>query len=126
MLRSLNLRLIAIAVTAGIFMSAVVACTKKSSESAGGGEVAAQLTPAEKGKKIYMANCIACHNVNPKQDGGIGPANWGSSLELLQAKVIENKYPEGYTPKRPSKAMAPLPHLKDNIADLHAYLNAAE
>ncbi len=97
-----------------------VSCTKKSADT----DVSATLSPIEKGKRVYMANCIACHNVNPQLDGAIGPANWGSSRELIYAKVIQNKYPEGYQPKRKSSAMAPLPHLEKDIDDLHAFLNA--
>ncbi len=37
--------------------------------SAGGSEQAAELTPVEKGKKIYSANCATCHQAN-----GIGVA----------------------------------------------------
>ncbi len=114
-------------IAAGTLLVAV-ACTKKAEPTAaavadavGSGDSVAEAVA--RGKKVYMANCIACHNINPKQDGGIGPANWGSSRELLYSKIVLNKYPEGYTPKRPSKAMAPLPHLEKDIDDLHAFLN---
>ncbi|MEK6555164.1 MAG: cytochrome c [Bdellovibrionota bacterium] len=112
-----------------------VGCTKKTVETSFGdkslsdtsavnGDAPVANPAIERGKKVYMANCIACHNINPKQDGGIGPANWGSSKELLHAKVLTNTYPAGYAPKRPSKAMAPLPHLEKDIDDLAAFLNA--
>ncbi len=78
-----------------------------------------------RGKSVYNANCIACHNPNPAQDGAIGPANAGSSVALLEAKVIHNTYPPGYTPKRSSRAMIALPHLAGEIPALHAFLNAS-
>jgi hypothetical protein len=37
--------------------------------------------------------------------------------------VLEASYPPGYKPKRASKAMAPLPQLKDQLEALHAFLN---
>ena len=76
-----------------------------------------------RGRGVYMANCIACHNPNPRKDGNVGPALYGSSEELLRARVLEIRYPPGYTPKRPTKVMPPLPHLKPEIGALHAFLN---
>ena len=76
-----------------------------------------------RGRSVYMANCIACHNPNPHRDGNVGPALQGSSEELLRARVLEIRYPPGYTPKRPTKVMPPLPHLKPEIEALHAFLN---
>ena len=79
-----------------------------------------------RGKSVYNANCIACHNPNPAQDGAIAPANAGASMALLEAKVIHNTYPPGYTPKRTSRAMIALPHLAGEIPALHAFLNSAD
>ena len=93
---------------------ALAACTKKP---------AGPVNPVEEGKRLYATHCTACHAANPKVDGAIGPANWGASLELLEAKVLRGDYPPGYTPKRPTKVMAVLPFLKDQIPNLHAYLN---
>ena len=76
------------------------------------------------GRAVYMGNCIACHNPNPALDGALGPAVSGSSQELLEARVILGTYPEGYTPKRGSGNMVPLPYLRDKIPALTAYLNA--
>ena len=92
-------------------------------------EVAAGEGDAEKGRRVYLGQCIACHNVRPAADGPLGPAVAGSSLELLTARIVygnrfyAKSYPEGYTPKRPSRVMIPLPHLKPHLVDLHAYLN---
>ena len=84
-------------------------------------------TPEERveaGRGAYNANCIACHAVDPTQDGALGPAVSGSSLELLTARVLRSEYPEGYTPKRPSRLMVPLPHLEERLPELEAYLNS--
>ena len=103
---------------ASIFLAAVffAACTKQPASNP-------QLTLPERGKQVYMANCIACHNPDPTKDGAVGPAVAGSSLELLKARVLEGSYPPGYQPKRQSKAMSALPQLKDQIEALHAFLN---
>lgn len=83
------------------------------------------LSPLEaRGKGTYLANCIACHNPDPRIDGSIGPAIAGSSLELVTARVLTRSYPPGYTPKRKSEVMPDFPQLKDDIPGLHAYLNS--
>ena len=75
------------------------------------------------GKKIYAQNCIACHNPNPKLDGAIGPAVSGSSLELLNARVLHAKYPANYKAKRDTHLMPALPGLESEIPALNAFLN---
>lgn len=95
---------------------AIVSCTQKKDN--------VPASPlAEQGRKVYLANCISCHNPDPSKDGVVGPAISGSSLELLRARVLEASYPAGYTPKRPSHAMAALPHLKNELEALHSFLN---
>ncbi len=76
------------------------------------------------GRATYMANCIACHAMDPTIDGALGPAVAGSSLELLEARIMRGEYPEGYTPKRPSRVMVPLPHLEPRLPELAAYLQS--
>ncbi len=79
---------------------------------------------ADHGRVIYQTQCIACHNSNPHKPGSIGPDIFGSSKELLQARILKGDYPPGYQPKRSTHNMAALPHLKDEIDSLHAYLNS--
>jgi mono/diheme cytochrome c family protein len=96
-------------------------CTKKEAAPD-----ASQMTPEQlvsRGESIYKLNCIACHNSNPAENGVIGPAVQGSSLELLQARVLKAEYPAGYKPKRETKSMPALPHLEKEMAALHAFLN---
>ena len=76
------------------------------------------------GRSVYNANCIACHAMDPKIDGALGPAVAGSSLELLEARVVRGGYPEGYEPKRPSRVMVALPHLEPRLPELAAYLQS--
>ncbi len=77
-----------------------------------------------RGKTVYAGNCIACHNPDPKLVGAVGPAVYGSSLELLEGRLIKGTYPDGYKPKRPSAGMPVFPHLAAEIPALHAFLNA--
>jgi mono/diheme cytochrome c family protein len=86
----------------------------------------AQPRATQRGRKVYLSNCMPCHNDNPGLPGALGPAIAGSSLELIEARLLRAAYPQGYTPKRPSRAMPVLPHLKDEIKPLTAYLKAAE
>jgi mono/diheme cytochrome c family protein len=81
---------------------------------------------AQRGRGIFMSNCIACHNQDPSQAGAVGPEIAGSSLELIEAKVMHNQYPEGYTPKRDSSAMIALPYLEKELPAIHAFLAAAK
>lgn len=75
-----------------------------------------------RGKQVYFAQCIACHNSDPSRNGPLGPAIKGSSRELLEARVLRGTYPPGYTPKRGTAIMQPMPHLASAIPDLAAYL----
>lgn len=83
-------------------------------------------TLSQKGKTSYQSHCTACHHADPKKNGAIGPDIWGSSRELIEARILRAAYPAGYKPKRSSHAMAALPHLKNDIDALTAYLNAKE
>lgn len=87
--------------------------------SGGGPELSPE---AERGRQVYLAQCTACHASDPARDGPLGPAVKGSSRELLETRLIRGTYPPGYTPKRPSAVMQPMPHLRDRLDDLAAYL----
>ena len=87
---------------------------------------AAAVTPpkgsAEKGKQVWLGQCVACHNPDPTKDGTLGPAVKGASLAVLEARVVRGEYPPGYKPKRPTKVMPPRPDLAPSVPDLAAYL----
>ena len=77
----------------------------------------------KRGRAVFLANCVACHNNDPARDGPIGPAIRGSSPELLRSRVLTTDYPPNYRPKRPTKIMPPFPFLINEIPFLVAYLN---
>jgi mono/diheme cytochrome c family protein len=78
---------------------------------------------ADRGRVIYQTQCIACHNADPHKPGSIGPDVYGSSKELLRARILNAAYPPGYKPKRETHAMAKLPHLKNEIDSVYEFLN---
>lgn len=77
---------------------------------------------AERGRQVYQSQCIACHNPDPALSGPVGPAVRGSSAELLRVRVVDGGYPPGYTPKRPTRLMQPMPQLAKEIPALAEYL----
>ncbi len=81
-------------------------------------------SPIEVGRRAYVANCTACHAPDPSREGTLGPAIAGSSLALVEARVLRAEYPPGYTPKRDSNLMPAQPFLKREIPNLVAYLES--
>jgi mono/diheme cytochrome c family protein len=77
---------------------------------------------AERGRRVYLARCTACHSPDPGRSGPVGPAVQGSSMDLVRARVLRAAYPPGYVPKRPTRIMPPQPDLAPWIADLAAFL----
>jgi mono/diheme cytochrome c family protein len=78
---------------------------------------------SERGRSVYVANCVACHNSDPSKDGPIGPAIKGSPKELVETRVLRTAYPPGYMPKRNTKIMPTFPFLKEEIPYLAVYLS---
>jgi mono/diheme cytochrome c family protein len=95
-------------------------CTKSSQPSA----PAPPPDPIQRGKAVYQSSCTACHNADPRLPGAVGPEVAKSSRELIEARVMHAEYPAGYSPKRKSQLMQPLPQLKDDLGALAAYLNS--
>jgi mono/diheme cytochrome c family protein len=89
------------------------------------GGSAAPMTPPQRGRIVYMTNCVICHNANPNLPGTQGPPIAGSPRELVYDRVMFLKYPPGYKPKRITHAMRALPQLANRIDDLTAFLAEA-
>jgi len=100
---------------AAMFAGAVSGC----------GGSAGPMTPVERGRIVYMTNCVLCHNEDPNLPGNQGPAIAGSSRELVYDRVMYLTYPPGYTPKQSTHIMRPLPQLVNRIDDLTAFLAEA-
>lgn len=88
------------------------------------GKSPAEIKLIDQGRLVYMTTCVVCHHPDPKLDGPTGPANYGSSLELIKAKLLKGGYPEGYKPKRTTHLMPTFidEHEKD-VDAIHAFLN---
>ena len=72
----------------------------------------------------YLAQCTACHHPSdPSLPGSVGPELKGTSRDVLEAKLLRGTYPDGYTPKRSSRVMQPMPGLASDIDALAEYLN---
>ncbi len=80
----------------------------------------------QRGRVIYMTNCVVCHNADPNLPGSQGPPIAGSSRELVEARVLHLSYPPGYTPKRKTHAMRAIPTLAPEIGNITAFLQAAK
>ena len=86
------------------------------------GEPAPSSPLAQRGRQVYLAQCIACHSPDPAQAGPVGPPVKGSSRDLLEAKILRGSYPPGYRPKRPTAVMPPQPAVGPEIAALAEFL----
>jgi mono/diheme cytochrome c family protein len=82
----------------------------------------------DKGKRLYMSNCIQCHNKDPNIKGSLGPEMVDAPLEVMTSKVMTGKYPDplpkGFVPKRKSRAMRAIPKLKEDIPAIHAWVQS--
>jgi mono/diheme cytochrome c family protein len=105
----------------GHFTASVTAATFATVLAACGGPPT-PMTPAQRGRIVYMTNCIICHNPDPNLPGSQGPPIAGSSRELVYDRVMLLKYPSGYQPKRDTHVMRALPQLANQIDDLTAFL----
>jgi mono/diheme cytochrome c family protein len=83
---------------------------------------AASAGDAARGRQVWLAQCVACHNIDPAQPGPVGPPVRGSSPALVEARVLRAAYPPGYTPKRDTKVMPARPDLAPSVPDLAAFL----
>ena len=84
----------------------------------------------EKGKRLYLANCIQCHNRDPNLKGSLGPEMVDAPLEVMTSKVMTGLYPAklpaGYVPKRTTKVMRKIPKLQKDIPDIYAWVQSVK
>ena len=84
----------------------------------------------EKGHKIFLTQCIACHNKDPNIKGAIGPELTDAPLDLMKIKVVTGRYPEvlpeGFVPKRKTKLMKKFPQLEADVPSIHAWIQSVK
>ena len=92
-------------------------------------EVAA-LVDIDKGHKIYLSQCIACHNKDPNVKGAIGPELVDAPVDLMKIKVVTGRYPEvlpdGFVPKRKTKLMKKFPQLEADVPSIYAWIQSVK
>jgi mono/diheme cytochrome c family protein len=76
------------------------------------------------GKRLYVLNCVRCHNADPTKAGTIGPELYTTPDTVFATKVPEGKYPSGYTPKRRTKIMPKFPHLTNKTDLIYNYIRS--
>ena len=102
------------ALTAIAALTAVVGC---------GGETDSTEDPAvAKGEMIYRNICVVCHNLDPNEQGTLGPAIAQATRAVLEAKVLRGEYPPGYTPARDTHQMPQFEYLEPNLDDIEAFI----
>ncbi len=84
----------------------------------------------ENGKRLYMINCISCHNKDPNLKGSVGPEVVDAPLEVMISKIMTSDYPNplpaGFVPKRKSHAMRKIPRLQKDIPSIHAWVQSVK
>ena len=93
-------------------------------------ESTADAATLERGKRAYMAVCIQCHNKDPNKKGAIGPELIDAPIEVMNHKVATGVYPdvlpEGFVPKRKTKAMRKLPNSVKDVPDIYAWIQSVK
>lgn len=81
-----------------------------------------------RGRQLYLSNCISCHNKDPNLKGPIGPEMIDAPLEVMTSKVMTGAYPAklplGFVPKRKSKLMRKIPKLEKEIPLIYEYVQS--
>ena len=86
------------------------------------GEPAPTGALAQRGRQVYLAQCIVCHSPDPAQAGPVGPPVKGSSRALLESKILKGTYPPGYRRQRPTAVMPIQPAVAPEIPALAEFL----
>ncbi len=84
----------------------------------------------DKGKRLYLSNCIQCHNRDPNMKGVLGPEVVDAPLSVMSAKIMTGAYPAvlppGFVPKRKTKAMRKIPKLEKDIPAIFAFIQSVK
>lgn len=82
----------------------------------------------DKGRRLYLSNCIQCHNRDPNLKGSLGPEMVDAPLSVMTSKIMTGLYPAvlplGFIPKRKTRAMRKIPKLQNDIPAIHAWVQS--
>lgn len=76
------------------------------------------------GKRLYVLNCVRCHNANPTKAGVVGPELFTTPDYVFRTKVPEGTYPSGYKPKRRTKIMPKFKSLTNQTDLIYNYIRS--
>lgn len=93
------------------------------------GRSAEEIQLIQRGRAVYLSQCSACHNADPRKVGVLAPEIHDSSMELLTARVLRGEYPAGYQSKMLKRGQTPtlmpaMPFLQADIPAIFAFLQA--
>jgi mono/diheme cytochrome c family protein len=84
----------------------------------------------DKGRRLYLSNCIQCHNKDPNSKGSLGPEIVDAPLSVMTSKIMTGAYPAvlpaGFVPKRKSKAMKKIPRLQKDIPAIYEFVQSVK
>ena len=90
--------------------------------------LSADQASVDKGRRLYLSNCIQCHNKDPNLKGSIGPEMVDAPLSIMTSKIMTGAYPAvlpaGFVPKRKSKAMKKIPKLEKDIPAIYDWVQS--
>ena len=93
--------------------------TDRSSQSSLQGSASAALGDLARGKRIYAANCAACHGATGSE-GGVGPSLKGEKARKdYDAALVQIR-----DPKPPMPKLWPDPLNDKDVADVAAYVES--
>ena len=84
----------------------------------------------DKGRRLYLSNCIQCHNKDPNLKGSIGPEMVDAPLSVMTSMIMTGAYPTvlptGFIPKRKSKGMRKIPRLQKDIPAIYEFVQSVK
>jgi len=80
----------------------------------------------DRGRRLYLSNCIQCHNKDPNLKGSLGPEMIDAPLSVMTSKVMTGVYPAvlpaGFVPKRKTKTMRKIPKPEKDIPAIYDFV----
>lgn len=93
------------------------------------GKTEEQIKLIQRGRAVYLSQCSACHNADPRKVGVLAPEIHDSTMDLLTARVLRGEYPVGYQSKMLKRGQTPtvmpaMPFVEPDLPAIFAFLQA--